>query len=412
MKKLVYIYLLTVCITNAFALHKWVPIPLVIISAVLALTIGKSALYPRISLRLFGKQDVILSVFLLMAFISSTVNTMRMSSINMNHLWAYFTVISLYYFSVKMIFANVNITSQDVEKYLSIAVGYTALFIIIEFLLANYRLYNVSKIIPRVSGAEYQPMFLGRFVRARGWESEPGSMILFFNLFAPIAVFNIYNSHNRILRYLYIVILMLTYAFTYSAGGIGALSISIIVVCAIYVIKHGNWKLTILISSLIIMLLSLRGSVIFKTIREYTWPLVVKITLSKSSGSTLWRLVHWNTALDLFRQHPFLGSGPGALSAMYGTGATSWHFQILGEMGIFSFMLILAFWISIFRYICLLKDKKKYVYMVSLLAGGVHYAVISTFWYPWIWLFFALVSLKYYEDVVQKRHLKIWRQVR
>ena len=71
-----------------------------------------------------------------------------------------------------------------------------------------------------------------------------------------------------------------------------------------------------------------------------------------------------------------------------GEGVISFYLTMLKEAGVPGLALVVAFLLAVFRRILALPraDAYKYVYGASFVAVVCHYAVISDFWYPWLWL--------------------------
>ena len=104
------------------------------------------------------------------------------------------------------------------------------------------------------------------------------------------------------------------------------------------------------------------------------------------------RAQRWDTAIELFKASPYVGGGPGVAVIQNGTGSTSLYLEVLAETGVFGIsLLILILTISISRLIAL-KSSIKWVYLFSLVVALCHYAAISDYWYPWLWLILALIN--------------------
>ena len=111
--RVLLVYTLLICFGDAFKLHRWVPLPLTVLLIGLAVTVWVSFLRPiRLDRAFFRTFDLLLLCYVLWLGVSLLFSG-RIEGKNINHFVAYTTVVALYYFFVKFLFA----ADRTFERY-------------------------------------------------------------------------------------------------------------------------------------------------------------------------------------------------------------------------------------------------------------------------------------------------------
>ena len=196
---------------------------------------------------------------------------------------------------------------------------------------------------------------------------------------------------NWLVPYLAVALFAVTavaWTLTFSVGGLVALAVG----QTIAILDALRSRLTGRRLAVVFAVVALVVAVGLALPRTTFVPILGKITLSNvSSGQE--RVVRWRDAIAEFPEHPVLGEGLGATSAERGTGVISLYLLLLKEGGAVGLGLLAGFLgLVLFRVLRMKEDDPyRYAYLAGLVAGIVHYALVSDFWYPWLWTLCALV---------------------
>jgi hypothetical protein len=388
------LYTLLICFGDAFKLHPWVPVPLAVLLLGVVAAVWASLLSPRIRLdpTFFRAFDVILLAYIIDLGLSLLFSG-RIEGKNINHLVAYSTVVGLYYFFVKFLFA-VDGTylryESRIRTALAISVLLASSYTVLEFIDRNLTNLGVTALVrfpTDLATANYRPLFLV-FIRARGFMGESAMLALFLNTFVPMSFVHVRRTLGMAPAVVLVLVAVAASAVTFSVAAIAFIALGLLVALGMYAYDRGvvfvslRWAIAVVCLSLLVGQIGaqLPGDV---------WKQVVdKVTLVNDPASGYDRMRHWLDAAPVAAEHPFLGTGIGSTSAESGGGVVSFYLTMLKEAGLPSLLLILAFMFAVFREIATLprRDAYKYAYAASFTAAVSHYAIISDIWYPWFWL--------------------------
>jgi O-antigen ligase/polysaccharide polymerase Wzy-like membrane protein len=385
------LYTLLICFGDAFKLHRWVPVPLAVLLLGVVAVVWASLLAPRIRLdrSFFRTFDVLLLAYIVDLGLSLLFSG-RIELKNINHLVAYTTVVGLYYFFVKFLFAG-DATYAHYESRIRTALALSVLLVstytILEFIDTNFTHMGITALVRSPDElASYRPLFLV-FVRARGFMGEPATLALFLNIFVPMSFVYLRGRLGATPAVLFLLIVAGAFAVTFSAGGLAFIAAGLLVAVGLYVYDRGVVFVPLRWTIVLACLAALIGAVAVQIPNDVWRDMSAKLTLT-DPGSGWERMRNWSAAAPIAAEHPFLGTGIGSTSAESGTGVVSLYLTMLKEAGLPSLILIVAFLAAVFREILVLPRRApyKYAYAASYVAAVCHYAVISDIWYPWIWL--------------------------
>ena len=397
------LYTLLVCFGDAFKLHPWLPLPLVLLLGGVVAAGWAALLAPRIRLErgFFRPFDLLLVAYVLELGVSLLFSG-SIDVKNINHLVAYTTVVALYYFFVKFLFAAAGTWAHyesRVRTVLVCSVLLVSVYTMLEFIDTNLTPLGVTALVrSRDELATYRPLFLV-FVRARGLMGEPATLALFLNIFVPMSVVYLRGRLGTMPALLFLVVAAGAFGATFSAAGLLFICVGLLVALGLYVYDRGvvfvplRW--TIVLGCVAVLV----GTVAVRVPGDVWSDIGAKLTLT-DPGSGWERVRNWSAAAPLAAAHPFLGTGIGSTSVETGTGVVSLYLTMLKEAGLPSLLLIVAFLCAVFHEILVLprRDPYKYAYAASFVAAACHYAVISDIWYPWLWLLcsFAIAQRRVY----------------
>lgn len=386
-------YTLLICFGDAFKLHTWLPVPLIVLLGALLITTWVSFVRPiRLDRAFFRPFDLLLLCYVLWLGLSLLFSG-RIERKNINHLVAYTTVVALYYCFVKFLFA----ADQTFERYeprlrraLAMSVLLVSVYAVLEFLDRNWTHWGVTALVrfpADIATEQYQPLFLV-FIRARGFMSEPAMLALFLNTFVPMSFVHLRGTWGTAPAVMFVVVAAVASAVTFSVGALAFIALGLAVAVGMYVFDRGiafvPARRAVVMAGVLVLVVALAAQ-----LPAVVWQQVAdKLSLVNDPASGYDRLRHWSDALPVALRHPLGGTGIGSTSAEQGSGVISFYLTMLKEGGIPALLLIVAFFVLVFREIARLPRRHpyKYAYAASFVAAVAHYAIVSDIWYPWFWL--------------------------
>lgn len=395
---------------SAFGFSELLPIPMLLsfgMGLKLIFKIVRSGKIKIISNKILFPLAAFLSVVLL-SFILQVQN-IGFRQTGLNHLISYFATILMYFAVPTLYMKHFKINIDDIFKYISFGTLAVSIFIIIEFITKNFSSIAFDNFIHRPSVNDYIATYsLGgvRYYRARGVAQEPGHVAMYISMFAPFVYY--YFKHILIDKkklWLSMSLVTISLVLTFSAMAFIEIALVMIVLLTYVILKKMRkgfkvkdvfvlWAFPIVAAPTLVYFLN---SPNFETIR-------MKLSLSTLSGES--RIGRWINALDLFKDRPLLGNGPGITSIIYNTGSTSFYLEVLAQAGLIGLLSILTAFLSVLLSILGFKGKLKYMYLFSFLITVIHLTVISNYWYPWMWVLFAVVT---YNSGLIERKKKVLR---
>ncbi|WP_100010098.1 O-antigen ligase family protein [Lentibacillus sediminis] len=322
------------------------------------------------------------------------------------HTLLFLGVIILHFVVVLVAISLTGYPTNKIYKFISWGVIFVSLITIIEFISRNF--LNMEFNLLRISTDYIATYSISgeRFIRARGTVIESGHLALYLLMFAPF----VYHYHmningSKMKTIISLVSVVLAVLFTFSAAGFAELSVVILIILGVYIIKllRQGFKL-----SKVIVIYPLFFSIISFGIYYFVYGngnlsflsgIFGKLTFENSTiydGNS--RLSRWYRAWELFKESPVVGQGSGIASITHGTGSTNLYLDILagnGLIGLLIFLFILVYHLNL---IFKMEGHVKYIYLVSFSTMAIHYAIISDYWYPWMWMLLVMINVQYYRQ--------------
>jgi hypothetical protein len=388
---LLVVYTVTVCFGDAYKLHTWVPVPLAVLLLGLVVAGWSVLLTPRVPVDrgFFRTFDLFLVAYVLDLGVSLLLSG-SIEPTNVHHLIAYATVVGLYYFFVKFLFAADGVYDTyevRIRAALALSVVLVSTYAILEFIDNNLAHLGVTAAVRFPTGLDaYQPIFIA-FVRARGFMVESGVLALFLNAFVPMSAVYCRARFGTAPMAVFVVLAAVALLLTFSVAGVASAAVGWLLAWGMYV--SDRRMVLVPVRSLLILAcgLVLLGAIAARIPGEIWSVTLGKLTLvDVTSGQD--RVRRWLAAVAVAAQHPLWGTGVGSTSARTGEGLISFYLTMLKEAGVPGLVLVVSFLVAVFRQILALPrdDAYKYAYGASFVAVACHYAVVSDVWYPWLWL--------------------------
>lgn len=389
-------FALVISFGNAFALHRWLPLPMAALLLGAAVFVLWLPFCPKSSVRAgyFGSVDLFLIGFIGSLGLGVIFDGASRTK-NLTHAFAYTTVILVYGLFLKLLFAvdGAGITyRQRIRGAIALSTFLVSCFAIVEFFDTNWLHVGVSKLIPFVlDDGPYNPQFLV-FTRARGFEAESALLALYLTIFLPMSYVWVRTRIGRLTAWSLLVCGGGALLVTFSTAGFSALLLGLCAAIVLYLADHRLAALPMrtVMMAFAVALLAILGTITAPAqARSAVWN---KITFGAGPSPST-RLARWREAITVVQDRPILGTGIGSTSQETGTGVISFYLTILKEGGIPALLLISAYLAAILTMVVQLPSYSpfKYAYAIALVAAVVHYAVISDIWFPWIWLLAILI---------------------
>ncbi len=355
--------------------------------------------------------DLLLLAFLVLTLTTANYN-FTAHYLNLNHLIAYYSVIPLYYFTLRWALANSKYRC-DVE--MAGRLLHTALLFMLVTAAVDYLLLTQG-----INAAEYLPMESANravgiglvIARPRGFMPEPTDLGLALNSIGPIVLGYLYSAKQTKAFHLTFWFFLIMQILTRSASAFVGLFVGIVVALLAAGIK-GQLKFRISRTGLIRTVVVIGIAVIVavnlsELLTDNFANMLSKISMADGTGSGAQRADRWLFTLSLFcdADNPLIGYGTGYMSGNHDT-SYSWLFSVLVENGILGFMIILMTVFFTLVRISLITSKIKYGFYISLISVFVHLTTQTGFYLPFLWLILVLAQMPWpkssFDSIVSTR---------
>lgn len=409
-KIILIIFLLSLGMTDAFSVSSIMPIPLLLILVSLPFSITavlESGYYNKVIVKRLLPVSFLLFFFFTVISFMLEVYRNGYNSTAFNHLISYL-VIYIYFVGTFLLLISTGITKIEIFKFIYIGVLLISLYTIFEFVGKNIFDFYIDDVIPRPSISKVfdATYFIGGvgLQRARGLTVESGHTAMYLVAFLPFGLS--YLKNNLVKRNIYLSIVITALMCTFSSAGF----LDLLVGISIFLIL---WKQKILVKTVLkVNVMIILGIIIIFSTNVWSkiilifQGLVEKATSIDSVGASM-RFKLWGDNLSLLNNNYFLGSGPGIGSIYLGVSSTNLYIDLLVEVGIIGLTLFLLFVFGESRKIKLCNIEDRYVLYVSLFVMLFHYIIIANYYYPWLWVLFAIIEFLVARDAEQKGKYKI-----
>lgn len=346
--------------------------------------------------------DLLLVSFLLVSLASTAINIAQGVHLNLNHLYAQFAVIALYYFSVRTAIENSSFVDQP-EALIKFLYG---LFLLMVLTLA----VDYILLIKGVNIANYLPMEMankpagaGVTSRPRGFFVEPTDLGLALNAIGPVVLAHLYISKSYRLFTFTLFLFLAAHIPVRSAAALAGLSAGVLFsLTAALLASRGRFAVPKPVLRNLGFLLLVVVGVFFafrEVITENVMVMITKIFFAHESVSASNRYNAWRFTFSLFLDapNPLIGYGTGYMSANHDS-SISWVLSVLVENGILGILLLVSMVIFALLKISRLGSKIKYGFYISVIAVSVHLVTNTGFYFPFLWLLLVLVQCDWAEE--------------
>ncbi len=395
---LLFLFVITLPMTNAFVPHPWTPPPLMVVLASLPLLLINGLVRGRIHRVITHPFDRAALLFFLVLAASTALNPAALDTKSVAHLASYAAAIGIYYFGAKHLTIAARVDLDQMMKWVTISVLFAAIFGLVDFISKNFLNLDIDSMIPRPNTHTFNSTFALSIIRSRSFMSESANFASFLDTLAPLAVTHWWERGRKGIATTTALISLAALVSTFSTAGFVALIVGTTVATTLYTIqKMLDWRRTSHIGAAVVLVgmgVVAVGSLI--THRGAAWAdsIIYKLTFM-DAASAGGRLERWSRALEMASEGPLIGHGAGNFLApsSVGSGVVSWPIQILTEGGIIAVALGAMMFLSCVRSSFHIKGLRKYGFIMGLVALAVHYCIISDYWMPWIWFFVILIHL-------------------
>jgi len=377
-----FLYGFSLPIVSAFALTAWINWPIAIGGSIFALMFvsGKISKFKNFDF-------VLLLTFIFPIIISSFINISSAFEPKFaSHLASYSTVFCMFYLAPRELLKR---------KATSLFFGITSGLIIsllyeyFEFVVANALDRHMLEIIPRVSVQEYDASFAVKITRARSFAEESGHYALYLGIICPIAIYLAPPGISTKYKWVMVLMTCVGLVLTFSTAGI-AFSLAVIALLTTMSkalrVKH-VWKV------LIFGFLATATYAFFDLTLGIHLEDLVLIKVDDYSG----RLPRFDESMSYFLQaraeQIFFGLGPGYYDRLELPSVISLCALTLFQTGVFGLICYLAMFIAAFKRINLFRDLDRILLRFAILFAFLMYLGSSNYWFPWIWLLFAIIAV-------------------
>ncbi|NDV64969.1 hypothetical protein [Bacteroides sp. 224] len=382
--------------TNAFAVSSFVNIP-TFISLILCVVFFCHVKWHKIILKP-SLLYIIWAILTFSLFLFSEANKA------LNHwvmwTWSFF----IFYFVVKKTLLYVislsSVFFYKIFNVLSFTVFFASVFAIFEFFAVNFSGIDLNLYIPRGSVEEYQPLAL-TFIRARSFMEESGQFSFFLECFAPISIGWIFinSKKKKVVRIIYVSVVVISLFVTFSAYGFVALLMSLIVFFY-YFIVYSESAAVFFKKTFFILISIVLASLFLSTFIDQALE-VVNIKLDGSTSMNE-RTSRFEGILPYLKGvNLFIGYGPAAHETLGIGSFISSYLVVLMSTGILGLILFVTFLINHFSVILSIEDYRwRCCFVISFVTSVVHLMFVDMIIYPWFWLLLSLLyCVKYNKNV-------------
>lgn len=270
---------------------------------------------------------------------------------------------------------------------------------ILQFWMNNFTRYTFEDFIPYPQGIDAQSMFLGRFFRSRGFSAEPGHFSLLLEMLVPFVVLNQREIWLRQRWRLLIDVALIFLGFCCIGSPTGFIILPMSYVFAQAISGGGPrastvWLILLSCGAIVaIYEFMIRDLVGGASLTQVAWEMISGKLDSSSADVRADRFaLGWILLSEASSAQLLIGYGPASyFNLNLGDQSIIQLFQLLLiEGGIVGTTLFLGAFVSLARSAYRTIGGSRLFYFWSMCALAIHYTFISNYYYPYIWLMFAL----------------------
>ena len=360
----------------------------------------------------FIKDDYIYMLFFISLGITTSIRYNTIDFSTFSYLISFLLVFCIFY---KPMLLYYNTYKRIILKMILLSTVCLCIFIIYEFITRNFY-PNIFIDLPRTGSNGnniYDPIFLGKYIRARGFMEESGHASLFLEFSVPLSLYYLDKYSNKKFKSLFIVLVLISSFFINSAINISF----ILVLSCIYIFYNilntniKNWIKMIIILILMggtikLNILGIQDSIIY---------LINKANISNSvsyDSSASERMEILNTGLNIVKNNPLIGIGSHNMD-LYGiemNTSLNLYIDIFISSGIFGFIYFIIYLLIKLKKIFSMKSDMKVYLSLSFIMLCIHYCIITNFWYPWLWILIAIIDGEFIRQSQHDNNIKALKE--
>jgi hypothetical protein len=377
----------------------------------ISVALAARILRDRLIVPKFSALDCLMLCFVFMST-ALTLRGLALSiDLNVNHLFAHFAVVLLYYFTLRCAIANAAFGRSPVRVLTMVGVLF---WTITATVVVDY-----SLLLKGINIANYLPMEqanlvagTGIFSRPRGFFVEPTDLSLALNALGPLLMIYYYLSNRSRAAAMTLIAFLVMQTLASSAAGLASLALGLLFAGADALLR---WRPRFVLSKkallsvfALLLALSILAAVFSEYVGENVRSMIAKIFFLEASGSAVNRMNSWRFTLSLFidADNHWLGYGTGYMSANHES-SLSWILSVLVENGIIGIMMLGLMFIFGVLYAARMNSAIRYGFYISLTAVLIHLMTNTGFYFPYLWLLLVLVQCDWSELGTQRPRMPV-----
>lgn len=389
---LLSIYLFFGMFVNAFALSSFVTIS-TFIAFVLVLFYFILLCFSQVKIQ--RRDNYFLALFWVVLTFSSILFSRGSKCFNHYIMWSFSFFVFYYVFKALVLYLLDFKTKllPTIFNTLSLSVFLASIFAIIEFVLINSFGITLENIVPRGTVEEYTPLAFN-YIRARSFMEESGQFALFLEIFAPITTVWIFiNVKYKIIRYLYISVVIISLFLSFSAFGLVAFAIALLIYLG-YLISSAKNMNSFLVKLFLICVVFALIIIIFSYFLEMAYQIIVTKLDSDNASlsdrtSRVDGLEYFLTGINLI-----IGYGAAAFSTLNIPSFISLYIGILMSTGILGVGLFFCFLLKSFKSMLKIRDKRmRWAFVTAFVISSIHFCFVDLIYVSWYWTMLALACV-------------------
>ena len=334
-------------------------------------------------------EDRLIILFIILLSFSALINP---NSKSINYVLAYFQVFVICFLLTRSIIIK-KLSLRTILNTNTAAVCIASTFIVIEFILRIFFLFDIHDYIPSYKEKSMAVVTEGIY-RATGFGTEPTQTGFYLCALGPIAIWNLYkniNVNNK-LKHLLVFFIILSLIFLFSVSSY----LVIFLTTLMFILLRWKWRLKIFLRFLfslllIVFLISLYEPLylIVLDILETIWG---KMTLSGGGTSTNARTNLLLKGLERIYEYPIFGIGIGFSSSIDEASSINWYVFLMSEAGIPISMVLFSYMIIQLIRIYKSNIDARNPLLFGAFAGSAYLGTLSTFFYPNLWFVYIIYA--------------------
>jgi len=212
------------------------------------------------------------------------------------------------------------------------------------------------------------------YLRFTGGKMNANALALLVTIGIPIAFYLAYRpgTRGKRLRYVYLAFIPAALLSVFLAGSRTGGATAVFAVALLLILRQvGNWRAKILLIAAIVVGFICAVEVVPRA-------LLARQLEGTKSHTFQTRLELWHAGLEIFRDHPLVGTGVSTYRTVAPTYIKTHHvvphntyIALASEEGIVGLGLYLAFWLAILRHVWLLPREERNLWLAVLAVGAL-----------------------------------------